>query len=379
MSSTILRAPVTLAVVAAVTGATALAAAPATASTAHNSVSNGQVIHRAAAAAEASGVEGGAAQAAAKPRYRFTVLDRSMPGGVGSGGIFVLGMSSSGIVAVMTTEQEADRPRFALLDRGGSLGRVRLPRSSGCTLTGVQDVNASRAVLASGTCKGRERAFVVDARGRVRQLPTPKGLTPAPMELNDRGDVIGSVFGGSDKHPVAKGAYWPASGGVVLHDQVKDAGYPWALSNTGIVVGSNSRSIASWAKASTRLSRSIATPPVTAYGGDISPDGTHIIASRQGVSLVLRRGATARPLAKGSGFEAQRVNDAGRVVGLRYTGGGYLPAVADRGVAYNLKGVADIPDGWQLWPTDIANNGDIGASAIAPDGSQHAVLLVARR
>ncbi|WP_157087323.1 hypothetical protein [Piscicoccus intestinalis] len=376
--SNLLRVPVTLAVVMAATGAAALATTPATAATAHNSVSNGQVIHR-AEAGSAGATGAGVTGVAAKPRYRFTVLDRSMPGGVGTAGVFVSGMSSNGVVAVMTTEQRADRPRFALLDRGGSLGRIRLPRSSGCTLTGVQDVNASRAVLASGMCKGRERAFVVDARGRVRQLPTPKGLTAASMELNDRGDVIGSVFGGSEKKPVSKSAYWPASGGVVLHDQVKDTGYPWALSNTGIVVGSNARSVASWAKASTRMARSIAAPPVTAYGGDISPDGTHIVASRQGASFVLRRGAPARPLARGSGFEAQRVNDSGRVVGLRYTGGGYLPAVADRGVAYNLKGLADIPDGWQLWPTDIANNGDIAAQAQAPDGSQHAALLVARR
>ena len=51
----------------------------------------------------------------------------------------------------------------------------------------------------------------------------------------------------------------------------------------------------------------------------------------------------------------------------------------DKVVSDPQESVADIPDGWQLWPTDIANNGDIGASAIAPDGSQHAVLLVARR
>lgn len=348
-------------------------------------VTVGCLIAPQSAAAVAEPAAGGSelgARAARAPSYQVKLLSARVPGTTVHRGSSVAGMSSTGLVVGLAhgTVDGDWRSGVFVADRTGVRRWVRAPAGSGCTVDGGVDVNRAGAVLGTATCGPQLRIpVVVDARGAMRRLPVPAGLSALPEAINDRGDAIGQAVSNVPRSSTRKRTYWPARGGMVVHDARTDQGQAWGISNTGVVVG-NADGRAAWSSASAALDKAVSNPSSNAYGGGISADGRTVVANRGGESVLLRWGTAERPLvARASRFQAERVNDSGRVLG-RLLDARYGPGVVERGVLYDLSDITrGVPSGSVLSHRDLAGNGDIAVDVHSADYSTtQAALLVAR-
>lgn len=338
---------------------------------------------KAAQRAKAPQRSGRSTRASASPAYEVRLLRARVPGTTGDWNSSAAGMSSTGLVVGVAqgTVDGQWRSGVFVADRAGVRRWVEAPSGSGCTLDGGVDVNRAGAVLGTATCGQEFRIpVIVDARGTMRRLPVPTGLSGLPEALNDRGDAIGKAVSNDRGSSIRKRTYWPARGGMVVHDATTDQGDAWGISNTGVVVG-NAHGRAAWSRASAALDRTVSTPSSVAYGGGISADGRHVVANRGGESVLLRwRKAERALVAPAARFQAERVNDSGRVLG-RLLDAGYGPGIVARGVLYDLKDITrGVPSDSVLSHRDLAGNGDIAVDVVATDYSTtQAALLVARR
>ncbi|GAB96362.1 hypothetical protein BJY21_000383 [Kineosphaera limosa] len=324
-----------------------------------------------------------AQRATAAPVYELKALHAKVPGTTGGWSSNAAGMSSNGLVVGTAFGASADgqsRTGVFVADRNGVRRWATASARSGCTLDSGVDVTSGGAVLGFATCGQQSQvSVVVDTRGQVRRLPVPRGLVGLPEAINDRGDVIGRVVSNDRGSTNRNRAYWPAGGGVVVHDAKADFGASWGLSNTGVVVG-NASGKAAWSRGSAALDKSVGAASVTAYGGGISPNGANVVANRGGESVLLPWGQAARPLVPAAQrFQAEQINDSGRVLGsLLDAGNG--PGIVQGGVLYNLKDIArGVPAGSVLLHRDLAGNGDVSTDLISADWSTtEAAILVAR-
>jgi len=117
---------------------------------------------------------------------------------------------------------------------GGTLTYLTRPGRSTC-LYAIND--AGRIAGASAAPGGGEQAFVWQD-GRYTDLATPAGLASAPIAINDRGQVLGRLFGTTSSVPV-RAVRWSGGTRTDLGTLGGTQAIPTALAEDGSAVGTS--------------------------------------------------------------------------------------------------------------------------------------------
>ena len=261
-----------------------------------------------------------------------------------------------------------------LLWRHQTLTRVRRAGQSIC-FSGLNNSGQIIGTTAS-TAGGPATAFVWQD-GRFTDLATPAGRASDPIGINDRGEVVGRLFGATASIPI-RTVVWSGGRRTDLGTLGGAQSVPTAINSAGVVIGTSKLASGqthpfSWRAG--RMTDLLAGTGVTDNESYVSAlnDAGDIVGTVSGRPVVWRHGALTYLAPATVRGEAVAVNACGAVTGVVRSAGGD-PGVFrwQGGTLTRLPSLAGADYGY---PVGIDDQGRVvGNVSVEPGGTNHAVI-----